>query len=200
MKKVFLTLYCLAITGVVAVNAQTNNANTPAPTVAPQTTAAPQPAAAPTPDPDAGVFKFKEETHDYGEVPEGPLAECDFTFKNVGKKPIVITEAHGSCGCTVPKWPSEPILPGKTGTIHVAYTTQGRQGPIMKDVTINSNAKQSPMVLHIRGNVKPKPAEANATQPVVQPPVQPAVAPTPVQGNQPAAAPTAAPGHEGHKH
>ena len=105
MKKVFLTLLCLSV-GVVAVNAQDNK---PACAIHPQTHAPPPPArcsqpAAPAPDPDAGEFKFKDKdnTHDYGEVPEGPLAEYDFEFKNVGNKPIVITEAHGSCGCTVP--------------------------------------------------------------------------------------------------
>lgn len=175
MKKVFMTLLCLSV-GALAVNAQNTNqpaANHPqtatnAPSVAPAPTTAPQ--AAPAPDPDAGEFKFKDKdnTHDYGEVPEGPLAEYDFEFKNVGNKPIVITEAHGSCGCTVPQWPHDPILPGKKGVIHVSYTTQGRQGMIMKDVTINSNAKQQPMVLHIRGTVKPKPAAPAAT-PAEQP-------------------------------
>jgi hypothetical protein len=168
MKKVFLTFLCVSVCAV-AVNAQNNNqpAGTNAP--APQPQAAPQ---SPAPDPDAGEFKFKEETHDYGEVMEGPLAETDFEFKNVGKKPIVINEAHGSCGCTVPSWPHEPILPGKKAVIHVAYTTQGRQGMIMKDVTINSNAKQQPMVLHIRGTVKPKPVDQIIRQAPPTDPVQ----------------------------
>ena len=154
MKKVFITLLCLSISAAAA-NAQDKKA-APAPAPTPAPAAAPQ---APAVDPDAGEFKFKEETHDYGEVPEGPLAEYDFEFKNTGKKPIVINEAHGSCGCTVPSWPHEPILPKQKGVIHVAYTTNGRPGPIMKDVTINSNAKQQPMVLHIRGTVKPKPKD-----------------------------------------
>lgn len=181
MKKVFLTLFCLSL-GIVTLKAQ-DKKNQPAPAPAPTpaaTTAAPTPAP-PAPDPDAGEFKFKEETHDYGEVMEGPLAECDFEFKNVGKKPINIKEAHGSCGCTVPKWPTEPILPGKKGTIHVAYTTQGRQGMIMKDVTINSDAKQSPMILHIRGTVKPKPVDPNAAPPAPAP--TPANNPTPAANN-----------------
>jgi hypothetical protein len=152
MKKVFIAILCLTISAAAA-NAQDKKA--PAPTPAPAPAAAPQ---APVVDPDAGEFKFEEETHDFGEVPEGPLAEYDFKFKNTGKKPIVIQDAHGSCGCTVPTWPHEPILPKKTAVIHVAYTTNGRQGPIMKEVTINSNAKQQPMVLHIRGKVDPKPA------------------------------------------
>jgi hypothetical protein len=169
MKKVFITLLCLSISAAAANAQDKKQAPAPAPTPAPA--AAPQP---PAPDPDAGEFKFKDadNTHDYGEVPEGPLAEYDFHFKNVGKKPIVINEAHGSCGCTVPQWPHEPILPGEKGIIHVSYTTNGRPGPIMKDVTINSNAKQQPMVLHIRGTVKPKPKDPTppATAPAQVPP------------------------------
>jgi hypothetical protein len=111
---------------------------------------------------DAGKFKFKEKTHDYGEVPEGPAAEYDFVFKNVGRQPIVIKEAHGSCGCTVPQWPREPIMPGKKGTIHVSYNTSGRPGNIQKDVIITSDAAQSPMVLHIKGTVAAKKTEATA--------------------------------------
>ena len=176
MKKVVFSLLCLSICTLSAV-AQDNHSPVAPP---PPPAAAAQPVAKPAPDPDAGIFKFKEETHDYGEVPEGPLAETDFEFKNVGKKPISITEAHGSCGCTVPKWPQEPILPGKKGVIHVANTTQGRPGMIMKEVTINSNAQQSPMVLHIRGTVKPKPVEA-VTPPAGTPPPAPVAPPVPVK-------------------
>ena len=125
----------------------------------PQTLALPAPTTPPVNE-KAGKFKFEEETHDFGTVPEGPLAECDFEFKNVGKEPITITDAHGSCGCTVPTWPHEPIMPKHSAKIHVAYTTNGRQGMINKDVIINSNAQQNPMRLHITGNVTPKPAEA----------------------------------------
>ncbi len=160
MKKAFIAFVCMSFTAAVA-TAQDIKPGAPVPTPAPQSvTPAPPPPAAPKVNPNAGKFKFVEETHDFGEVPEGPLAEWDFEFKNVGKEPIIIQEAHGSCGCTVPKWPQEPILPGKKGVIHVAYTSAGRPGPINKDVTINSNAQQSPMVLHIRGTVKPKPVEA----------------------------------------
>ncbi len=172
MKKVFVTLLCLSLSAA-AVKAQ-NNKTAPSAAGNPQTSTqmAPQPVAAPaqapqapTPppvDPNAGKFKFEEETHDFGTVPEGPLAEYDFEFKNVGKSPIVITDAHGSCGCTVPTWPHDPIMPKQKAKIHVAYTTQGRQGPISKDVIINSNAQQNPMRLHITGNVTPKPAENTA--------------------------------------
>ncbi len=169
MKKVFITFLCLSFSAAVA-TAQDAKQNAPVPPVAAPATPAvastpPPPPQAPKENPNAGKFKFSDETHDFGEVPEGPLAEYDFEFKNVGKEPIVIQEAHGSCGCTVPKWPQEPILPGKKGVIHVAYTSAGRPGPISKEVTINSNAQQSPMVLHIRGTVKPKPVEPAVAAP-----------------------------------
>jgi len=155
MKKAIIMLLCVTMT-TVAANGQEKKTIT-SQGIPSSTETSPSQA------PDVGKFKFKEETHDYGEVPEGPLAEYDFEFVNVGKKPITITEAHGSCGCTVPKWPTEPILPGKEGKIHVSYNTNGRQGAIQKDVTITSTAQQQPMVLHIRGFVKPKPADPLAT-------------------------------------
>ncbi|MBS1590168.1 MAG: DUF1573 domain-containing protein [Bacteroidetes bacterium] len=141
MKKLFIALVCLSCYG--AAQAQDQKANA---TDVQQNT-------------NVGKFKFKSETHDFGEVAEGPNAECDFEFKNVGKEPIIITEAHGSCGCTVPQWPKEPIMPGKKAKIHVSYSTAGRPGPITKDVYITSNGQPSPMVLHIRGTVKAKSAE-----------------------------------------
>jgi uncharacterized protein DUF1573 len=154
MKKVIIALLCLSISGLAAKGQDVKTISSPGVLPAAQ---------GPAQDPDGGKFKFKEETHDYGEVPEGPLAEYDFEFVNTGKKPIMITEAHGSCGCTVPKWPTEPILPGKEGKIHVSYNTNGRQGAIQKDVTITSNAQQQPMVLHIKGFVKPKPIDQVST-------------------------------------
>ncbi len=181
MKKILISLLCLTIS-LTAARAQDKNAvPTVSPTsgpanqnrVLPQTT--PPPPAAPTVDPEAGKFKFNEETHDFGSVIEGPTAECDFEFKNVGKKPIVISEAHGSCGCTVPKWPTEPILPKHKGVIHVTYNTTGRVGIISKDVYITSNAQQSPMKLHITGTVRAKQVEViqQGTPPPPPPPAPP---------------------------
>ena len=132
-----------------------------------------KPVAAPGPvDPKAGKFQFKEEMHDFKTVPEGPLAECDFEFKNVGKKPIIIAEAHGSCGCTVPSWPKDPILPKHKGVIHVTYNTTGRVGMINKDVIITSNAQQSTMKLHLTGIVKAKPVESKPVLDPGPPPVE----------------------------
>ncbi len=102
-------------------------------------------------------IEFDKETHDYGEVEFGGNGQCTFTFKNTGTEPLIISNAKGSCGCTVPSWPKEPIAPGKTGTITVKYDTK-RPGAINKSVTITSNAVNEPSkVVRIKGNVLPQP-------------------------------------------
>ena len=168
MKKVVVAFFCLSLC--IAASAQDAKPAVAAPPPLPGGSRA-EPA---KPDPkDAGKFKFEEEMHDFGEVLDGPPAECDFEFKNVGKSPIIITEAHGTCGCTVPLWPKEPVLPKHKAVIHVTYNTRGRVGPINKDVIITSNAQQNPMKLHLMGMVKPNPALDN------KPPLPPEVPPAP---------------------
>ncbi|NVO03953.1 MAG: DUF1573 domain-containing protein [Bacteroidetes bacterium] len=95
---------------------------------------------------------FDKLTHDYGKIQQNADGNCEFKFKNTGKEPLIITDAHGSCGCTVPSYSKEPVLPGKTGTIKVTYATN-RIGVINKNVTVTSNAKNSPIVLNIAGEV-----------------------------------------------
>jgi hypothetical protein len=106
--------------------------------------------AAPAQNPDLSI-KFNQEEHNFGNVPEGPSVSYDFEFKNIGKVPIIFSDVHGSCGCTVPVWPKEPILPGKSSKIAVTYSTQGRQGQINKTVTVTSNVGTK--ILKISGNV-----------------------------------------------
>jgi hypothetical protein len=167
MKKVMITLLCLSVSAAVA-NAQDKNAQVSA-AANHGAVQAPAPQEAKKIDPNAGKFKFAEEIHYFKDVPEGPQAEYDFMFKNTGKKPINITEAHGSCGCTVPSWPHEPIKPGETSKIHVTYNTDHRPGMIDKAITITSDAVQQPMMLYIKGNVIPKPAAAVAPAPAPAP-------------------------------
>ncbi|MBU2019294.1 MAG: DUF1573 domain-containing protein [Bacteroidetes bacterium] len=100
---------------------------------------------------------FKKETHDYGNVKYGADGACTFEFTNTGNAPLIISNAKGSCGCTVPSWPKEPIAPGAKGTITVKYDTK-RPGAINKSVTITSNAvNESSKVIRIKGNVLPAP-------------------------------------------
>jgi hypothetical protein len=102
-------------------------------------------------------IEFTKDTHDYGTVKYGADGTCTFEFKNTGNEPLIISTAKGSCGCTVPEWPKEPIAPGAKGTITVKYDTK-RPGAINKSVTITSNAVNEPTkVIRIKGNVLPAP-------------------------------------------
>ncbi len=102
-------------------------------------------------------IEFKKEVHDYGTIKNGADGNCSFEFKNTGTEPLIISNCQGSCGCTVPEWPKEPILPGKSAEIKVKYDTT-RQGAINKSVTITSNAVNTPTkVINIKGEVGPKP-------------------------------------------
>jgi len=103
-------------------------------------------------------IKLDKTTHDYGNIKQGDNGECEFKFINNGKEPLVITNCMGSCGCTVPQCPKEPILPGKSGVIKVKYDTQ-RVGGIYKTVTVNSNAKSGTQTLTIKGSIEAKPTE-----------------------------------------
>ena len=100
---------------------------------------------------------FTKETHDYGTIKYGADGSCSFEFKNTGNAPLIISNAKGSCGCTVPEWPKEPIAPGAKASIKVKYDTK-RPGAINKSVTITSNAVNEPTkVIRIKGNVLPAP-------------------------------------------
>ena len=87
-------------------------------------------------------ISFDKSTHDYGQIEKSANGECVFVFTNTGNQPLKISNAKGSCGCTVPQWPREEIAPGATGEIKVRYDTK-RVGVINKSVTIQSNAMNS---------------------------------------------------------
>ncbi len=103
-------------------------------------------------NPNAPVITFEKTTHDYGTVTKGGDGTCEFKFKNNGIEPLILSNVSSSCGCTVPEWPREPILRGKSASIKVKYDTN-RLGPINKTVTVMSNAKVVSIQLHIIGNV-----------------------------------------------
>lgn len=116
----------------------------------------------------AGDFKFEEETYDFGTImqktaPNNKVSH-EFAFVNSGDKAIKISQVSASCGCTTPKWSSEPVPQGKKGTILVEYDAS-RLGPFHKAVTITSDAKTPSKVIFIKGTVE-QPA---ATSPLMNP-------------------------------
>ena len=108
-------------------------------------------------NPNAPEISFEKISHDYGTIVQSSDGTCEFKFTNTGKEPLILSKPQSSCGCTVPTWPQEPILPGKSEVIKVTYNTQNI-GPINKSVTVTSNAKTNRVVLTIHGNVIAKPA------------------------------------------
>jgi hypothetical protein len=121
-----------------------------------QETATPNPV-----NPNAPKFKFETEVIDYGTIEHNSNGDREFKFTNVGKEPLIITSAVGSCGCTVPTPPKDPVKPGASASIKVHYATD-RIGAFEKSITITSNADTPSKVIKIKGVVKPDPAPAPA--------------------------------------
>jgi len=104
-------------------------------------------------NPNAAEITFETDMIDYGTIKQGDDGTRIFKFKNTGKDPLVISNARGSCGCTVPTWPKEPIMKGQTAELKVHYDTK-RVGAFTKTVTIESNAKTASKVVTIKGTVE----------------------------------------------
>lgn len=102
-------------------------------------------------------IEFKESEFDFGNLTSGETATHTFKFKNAGKEPLVISNAKGSCGCTVPTWPKEPIAPGKSGEIQVKFDSKNKTGKQSKNVTITANTEPANTVLKISADVAPDP-------------------------------------------
>lgn len=115
-------------------------------------------------NPNAPEITFEKNVHDYGTVAFGGDGVCFFKFTNTGKEPLILQQPQSSCGCTVPSWPKEPILPGESNEIKVTYNTK-KVGPINKTVTIKSNAKNNNVILRITGKVEPAQTETVPEKP-----------------------------------
>ncbi len=104
------------------------------------------------------TVKFEELSYDWGTLEEGKSMTHIFKFKNTGKEDLIISDARGSCGCTVPEWPKEPIKAGESSDIKVVFNSAGKGGAVNKTVTITANSDPSPITLVIKGIVEPKKA------------------------------------------
>jgi len=132
MKKIILLLFCL-YAGIIISNAQTKNQK----------------------QIDGPVIKFEKMEYDYGTITQGADGNCVFKFKNTGNEPLIISDVRKSCGCTVPTWSTQPILPGQSGAIKLGYDTS-KVGAFSKTITVISNANNPSEVLTIKGNVTEK--------------------------------------------
>ncbi len=97
-----------------------------------------------------------DSAYNFGTITEGEKVEYSYKFKNTGANPLVIFEAHASCGCTVPEKPEKPILPGETGYLKVVFNSANKHGHNEKDINVSSNANPAFPVLKLSGEVKEK--------------------------------------------
>ena len=99
-------------------------------------------------------------TYDFGTVTEGEIVTQTFNFKNTGSEPLIISDAKGSCGCTVPSKPTAPIAPGEDGEITVQFNSKNKQGQRNQKVTITANTNPAQSFIYLTGTVNPDPNKA----------------------------------------
>jgi hypothetical protein len=106
-----------------------------------------------TPAGKAPVMKFEVDEHDFGKISQGERVSYAFKFKNTGGSDLLISEAHGSCGCTVPDYPKTPIAPGADGVVNVEFNSEGKHGKQEKTVTLTTNCEPNTKVITIHAEV-----------------------------------------------
>jgi hypothetical protein len=104
------------------------------------------------------TVKFDEYNHDFGTIDEGDSPEHIFTFTNTGDNPLILEKCKGSCGCTVPKCPKNPIAPGEKGEIKVVFNSKGKKNSQTKKVTVTGNTDPGQTILTIKAQVTPEAA------------------------------------------
>lgn len=110
----------------------------------------------------AAAITFNKKVHDFGVINEGDIVETTFTFENTGKSELIITKAEGSCGCTVPEWPKQPIAAGETGEILVKFNSSGKPNKQSKTITLTTNTAAGKEQVVIKAEVTPKAKKANS--------------------------------------
>jgi hypothetical protein len=99
------------------------------------------------------IMLFADTTHNFGRIKEGEVVSYEFSFTNTGKTPLIITTASGSCGCTVPDYPKEPIEPGRSASLKVTFNSSGKPGHQEKSVTLTTNTLVGRQMLYIQADV-----------------------------------------------
>ncbi len=105
---------------------------------------------------DPTAVQIIDSTYNFGKVTDGEIVEYNYRFKNMGTKPLIVSNVSASCGCTVPEKPEQPIQPGETGFIKVKFDSKGRVGTAHKTINVNSNAEPAFPVLLLTGEVVEK--------------------------------------------
>ena len=105
---------------------------------------------------DSTTVQMIDSVYNFGTVTDGEKVEYSFRFRNTGKNPLIVTDTHTSCGCTVSEKPEQPVKPGETGFIKVVFNSSGKVGDVQKSITVTSNAFPGFPELMLTGKVKDK--------------------------------------------
>ena len=108
---------------------------------------------------DAPEFKFVEETHDFGKIPQNKPVTVEITFTNVGNQPLILSAVEPTCGCTIAKYTQTPVKKGEKGSVILTYNAAS-VGQFNKGITIKSNATEPVKVIYIKGEVAAAPTTA----------------------------------------
>lgn len=108
------------------------------------------------PDDKLPIFKFDTTSYNFGTITEGDVVSHEFGFTNTGATDMLVSQAIGSCGCTVGEWTKEPIPPGGRGTIKATFNSEGKQGNQNKSLTITANTKPNQVQIFMEGEVNSK--------------------------------------------
>ncbi len=99
------------------------------------------------------IIKFENEVHDFGKLIQGEKVTYAFKFKNTGDGDLIISDVNTSCGCTIPKYTTNPIKPGEKGTVRVTFESENRRGFQNKTVTVVTNTQPNTIVLKIKAQI-----------------------------------------------
>ena len=99
------------------------------------------------------TITFERDLHDFGEMIQNEVVHTEFKFTNTGSHDLIISSARGTCGCTKPEWPTEPIPPGASGVIKVGFDSKNKSGPFNKTVTVTANTNPAESRIIIKGVV-----------------------------------------------
>lgn len=105
------------------------------------------------------VMEFEKKEHDFGTINQGDKVVYTFNFKNTGEADLIITNAVGSCGCTVPEYPKEAVKPGESGKMKVSFDSAGKSGQQQKTITVTANTAAGKETLTIKTSITPKTAQ-----------------------------------------
>lgn len=100
------------------------------------------------------TIEFEETQYDFGTILQGEIVRHVFTFTNTGEEALLLSSARGSCGCTVPRWPVEPIAPGETASITVEFDSKGKKGKQSKKITLIGNTYPPQTFIYLNGEVE----------------------------------------------